>query len=96
MPKGYIVVSYRESPTDEKLNNYAPKALDAMTNAGAKFIARGMPVRTFEDGIMQRTVIAEFDSTEGAEAAFTSDAYKAAFALLGDVERDVRIVEGLE
>ena len=96
MPKGYIVVSYRESPTDENLNNYAPKALEAMTNAGAKFIARGMPVRTFEDGIMQRTVIAEFDSTDAAEAAFTSDAYKAAFALLGDVERDVRIIEGLE
>ena len=96
LPKGYIVVSYRESPKDEKLNNYAPKALKAMTNAGAKFIARGMPVRTFEDGIMQRTVIAEFDSTDAAEAAFTSDAYKAAFALLGDVERDVRIIEGLE
>ena len=96
MPKGYIVVSYRESPTDKKLNNYAPKALEAMTNAGAKFIARGMPARTFEDGIMQRTVIAEFHSTDAAEAAFTSDAYKAAFALLGDVERDVRIIEGLE
>lgn len=35
MPKGYIVVSYRESPKDEKLNNYAPKALKALTNAGA-------------------------------------------------------------
>ena len=95
-PKGYIVVSYRESPNDEKLSNYAPKALEAMKNAGAKFIARGMPVRTFEEGIMQRTVIAEFDSTEAAEAALTSDAYKAAFALLGDVERDVRVIEGLE
>ena len=96
MPKGYIVVSYRESPNDQKLSNYAPKALEAMKNAGASFIARGMPVRTFEEGIMQRTVIAEFDSTEAAEAAFTSDAYKAAFALLGDVERDVRVIEGLE
>ena len=96
MPKGYIVVSYRESPNDEKLSNYAPKALEAMKNAGASFIARGMPVRTFEEGIMQRTVIAEFDSTEAAEAALTSDAYKAAFALLGDVERDLRVIEGLE
>ena len=96
MPKGYMVVSYMESPEDEKLNNYAPKALEAMTNAGAKFIARGMPVRTFENGIMQRTVIAEFDSTEAAEAAFTSHTYKAAFALLGDIKRDVRVIEGLE
>jgi uncharacterized protein (DUF1330 family) len=87
MPKGYKVVSYRESPNDEKLRNYAPKALEAMKNAGTSFIARRMPVRTFEEGIMQRTVIAEFDSTEAAEAAF---------ALLGDVERDVRVIEGLE
>ena len=67
-----------------------------MTNAGAKFIARGMPVKTFENGIMQRTVIAEFDSTEAEEAAFTNHAYKAVFALLGDVKRDVRVIEGLE
>jgi uncharacterized protein (DUF1330 family) len=67
-----------------------------MKNAGAKFIARGMPVATFENGIEQRTVIAEFDSTDLARAAFTSDAYKAAFALLGDVERDVRVIEGLD
>jgi uncharacterized protein (DUF1330 family) len=55
-----------------------------------------MPVATFENGIEQRTVIAEFDSTDLARAAFTSDAYKAAFALLGDVERDVRVIEGLD
>ena len=67
-----------------------------MTNAGAKFIARGMPVATFENGIMQRTVIAEFETTEAAKAAFSSDTYKAAFQLLGDVERDVRIIEGFE
>ncbi len=96
MPKGYIVVSYREAPDDENLSKYAPKALDAMTNAGAKFIARGMPVATFENGIQQRTVIIEFVSTDAARAAITSDAYQSAFALLGDVERDVRVIEGLE
>ena len=96
MPKGYLVVSYLESPTDENLQKYAPRAVEAMTNAGAKFIARGMPVATFENGIMQRTVIAEFETTEAAKAAFSSDTYKAAFQLLGDVERDVRIVEGFE
>ena len=96
MQKGYLVVSYRESPNEINLNNYAPKALEALTNAGAQFIARGMPVRTFEDGIIQRAVIAEFDSTEAAETAFISDAHEAAFALLGDVERDVRVIEGLE
>ena len=55
-----------------------------------------MPVATFENGIMRRTLIAEFETTKTAKAAFTSDAYKAAFKLLGDVERDVRIIEGFE
>jgi len=96
MPKGYIVVSYREAPNEENLSNYAPKALEAMKNAGAKFIVRGMPVATFENGIEQRTVIVEFDSAELARAAITSDAYQAALALLGDIERDVRIIEGLD
>ena len=93
MPKEYITVFYRESPNDKKLINYGPKALGAMTNAGAKFIARGMPVRTFEDVILQRTVIVEFNSTEAPSAAFTSDAHKAAFTLLGDVKRNVSIIE---
>ena len=96
MPKGYIVVSYKDAPNDENLGNYAPKALEAMTNAGAKFIARGMPVATFENGVQQRTVIVECESTDAAQAAITSDAYQAAFTLLGNVERDVRVIEGLE
>ena len=41
MPKGYIVVSQRDAPNEERLGKYAPKALEAMTNTGAKFIARG-------------------------------------------------------
>jgi uncharacterized protein (DUF1330 family) len=95
-PKGYIVASYKDAPNDEKLSNYAPKALEAMTNSGAKFIARGMPVATFENGIRQRTVIVEFESTDATRAAITGDDYQAAFALLGNVERDVRVIEGLE
>ena len=96
MSKGYIVVSYMEAPNDENLNNYAPKAMEAMKNAGAKFIARGMPVATFESGMQQRTVVVEFDSTDAAFAAYTSDAYQTAFALLGDVKRDIRVIEGLD
>ena len=54
-----------------------------------------MPVRTVEDGIMQRTVIEEFDSTEAAETAVISDAHKVA-TLLGDVDRDLRVIEELK
>ena len=85
-----------KSPTDDSVQKYTPGALEATTDAGAKFIARGMPVATFEDGIMQRTLIAEFEKTEAAKAAFTSDANKAKFTLLADVERNVRIIEGFE
>ena len=67
-----------------------------MTNASAKLIAKGVPLATFENGIQQRTVIAEFESTDAARAAITSNAYQAAFALLGDVDRGVRVIEGLE
>ena len=95
MPKGYIIVSYREAADEAKLMDYAPKAFEAMTNASAKFIARGMPVQTFESGIYQRTVVVEFDSTEAAKIAFSSEEYQAAFSLLGDIERDVRVIEGL-
>ena len=51
-----------------------------------------MPVATYEDGIKQRTVIVEFENTDAARAAITSDTYKAEFALLGNVERDVRLI----
>ena len=55
-----------------------------------------MPVATLENGIMQRTVIAEFETAGAAKAAFSIYAHKAAFKLLGDVERDVRIIAGFE
>ena len=50
MPKGYLVVSYLDSPTDDNLQKYAPRALEAMTNAGAKFIARGCPLQLLKMG----------------------------------------------
>ena len=61
-----------ESPDDEKLQNYAPRLLEGMTKAGAKFIARGMPFATVGNGITQRIVIAEFYTAESAKAAFNN------------------------
>ena len=55
-----------------------------------------MPVATYEDGIKQRTVIVEFENTDAAPAAITSDNYQAAFAILGNVESDVRVIEEIE
>jgi uncharacterized protein (DUF1330 family) len=48
-------------------------------------------------GIAERTVLIEFDSFEQAVAAHESAAYQEALAALSDgVERDFRIVEGID
>ena len=35
MPKGYIMVSYLELPTNENLSKYTPKTMEAIKNARA-------------------------------------------------------------
>ena len=50
--------------------------------------------QALENGLMERSVVIEFDSVDAAIAAYESPEYQAAFALLGDVDRDVRIIEG--
>lgn len=42
----------------------------------------------------ERVTLIEFASLEQAISTRESNAYKAAFAKLGDVVRDVRIIEG--
>ena len=94
MKKAYILSVYRSSPEADNLAEYAPAASAAIQGAGGRFIARGTPVKTFENGLIERSVVIEFDSVEAAIAAYESAEYQAAFALLGDVDRDVRVIEG--
>ena len=70
-----------------------PCGTDRLARGRGRFIARGTPVKTFENGLVERSVVIEFDSVEAAIAAFESPEYRAAFALLGDVDRDVRVIE---
>ncbi|HSH39229.1 MAG TPA: DUF1330 domain-containing protein [Chthoniobacterales bacterium] len=43
------------------------------------------------------TVVIEFESTAAAAAAYESAAYQKALGILGNaVDRDIRIVEGIE
>ena len=95
MKKAYILSIYRSTPVSDKLAAYAPAALAAIEGAGGRFIVRGTPVKTFENGLVERSIVIEFDSVEAAMTAYESSEYQAAFALLGDVDRDVRIVEGV-
>lgn len=95
MPKAYWISAYREVRNPEALAAYAQLAGPALTAAGGRFVVRGMPAAVKEGGLMQRTVVVEFDSLQAALAAYDSPGYKTALAALGDAaERDIRIVEG--
>jgi uncharacterized protein (DUF1330 family) len=94
MAKAYWVATYRSIKNPDALAAYAKLAGPALQEAGGRFVARGMPTKAFELGVMERVVIIEFDSAEAAVTAYNSPAYAAAHKLLeGAVERDIRIVE---
>lgn len=96
MPKAYWVSAYRSVTNTDKLAAYAKLAGPAITAAGGRFLARGEPAKVYEAGLMQRTVLIEFDSVAQAVAAHDSPGYKAALDALGDgAEREIRIVEGV-
>ena len=96
MPKAYWIATYRSVKNATALADYAKLAGPAIVAAGGRVLARGMPAKTYEAGLDQRTVLIEFDSVAAANAAYDSPAYQAAKKVLGDdaVERDIRIVEG--
>ena len=96
MPKAYWVSAYRAIHDTDKLAAYAKLAGPALTAGGGRFLARGVPAKVFEKGLMQRTVLIEFDSVAQAVAAHDSPAYQAALAALGNgAEREIRIIEGV-
>ena len=95
MPKAYIVSCYLDSPDEDRLAEYAGPAKAAFDALGGRFIVRATPSHIFEAGRRQRTIVIEFDSLAQAKAAYESDEYQQARAILGNVRRDVRIVEGV-
>ena len=95
--KAYWISIYNEVFDEEKLAAYAELAGPALTAAGGRILARGMPSALHELGQMQRTVLIEFDSVEAANAAYESEGYaKALAALDGAVAREVRIIESAD
>ncbi|MBN3846401.1 DUF1330 domain-containing protein [Paraburkholderia sp. Ac-20342] len=97
MSKGYWVSSYRKTNDPQKLAAYAQLAPAAVAAAGGKFLVRGAADEAREQGLTERTVVIEFPTYEQAVAAYDSEAYKKALAALGDgVERDLRIVRGVD
>ena len=97
MPKAYWISAYRSIRDSDALAAYSKLALPALQNAGGRFLARGAPAKVYEQGISERTVLIEFASVAAAMAAHDSPAYQEALRALGNaVERDLRIVEGVE
>ena len=96
MSKTYWVSTYRAVKNADKVAAYAVLAGPALTAAGGRFLARGMPSMAYELGSKERTVLIEFDSVAQATAAHDSPAYRAALDALGDgADRDIRIIEGV-
>ena len=92
MAKGYWVSCYQSIDQPDKLGLPEPAILAAC----GRFLVRGTAAKAYEQGLVQRTVIVEFDSLAAANAAHDGPGYQEALRVLGDgVERDFRIVEGV-
>ena len=97
MPKAYWVTTYRSIKNPDGVAAYAKLAGPAIREAGGRFIVRGMPAHTFEQGLKERTVVIEFESLDKAMAAHDTPGYREALNALGNAcERDMRVVEGAE
>lgn len=97
MPKAYWMSTYLEVHDEKKLAAYAEIAGPAVKAAGGRFLSRGVAIKAFEAGKLQRSTLVEFDLLEAALAAHETPEYKKALAALdGGVTRDLRVVEGIE
>jgi uncharacterized protein (DUF1330 family) len=97
MAKAYWMSVYRSIRDEKALAEYIKLAGPALQAAGGRFLARGLPARFYEGGANQRTVLIEFESVAKAIAAHDSPAYQQALRALGNgVDRDTRIIEGID
>ena len=97
MKKGYWVVAYRTVGDETMMSSYVALAGVALRPFGARLLVPpGSAVTAHEAGLKQMTVVVEFDSYEAALAAYETEDYKKALAVLGpEVQRDFRIAEGM-
>ena len=96
MGKVLQVVIYKSVSDEKKLDAYAMLARPAMEAAGAKFLARGLPIAVREAGEKTRTVVIEWESLEAATAAYNSDGYQEALvALDNSAVREFRYLEAV-
>lgn len=93
--KGYWVCIYEKIDSDEKLKEYAIKAMPALKKYSGKILARGGKSRTNEGIKSPRTVVIEFPNYEAAIKCYDSKEYQKAHDILNGVAiRHHQIVEG--
>jgi uncharacterized protein (DUF1330 family) len=68
--KGYWVGCYRRVIDAKALESYSSLAGPAIEAAGGRFLSRGIDAEAHEAGMVERTVIVEFDSLKKAKAAY--------------------------
>ncbi|MFJ7296746.1 DUF1330 domain-containing protein [Streptomyces collinus] len=98
MAKGYWVSVYPTISDPERLTSYNELAGPAVQARGGRVLSLlGGRVVAHEAGTTERVVLIEFDSFEQAVAAYESEAYQKALVALPDgVERDFRIIDGID
>jgi len=96
MKKGYWVVAYRSTSDASAVKAYGALAVPAVQSFGGRFLTMSASqMQVHEAGLLQPTVLVEFDSYDIARSAHASEAYQKALQALGSgTERDFRIVEG--
>ena len=97
MPKAYWVVTYRSVKNPAAWEAYAKIAIPALEASGGRFLVKANPAKSYELGLNERVVMVEFDSLAQALAAHDTPDYQKALKVLGtgNVERDMRVVEGM-
>jgi len=95
MSKAYWITCYHKISDPQKMAAYAKLAGPAIESGGGRFLARATAAKAYDDGLLERTVLIEFDSVEQAVAVHESAEYQKALAALSDgAVRDLRIVPG--
>jgi uncharacterized protein (DUF1330 family) len=96
MAKAYWISFYSSISNPDAIVEYGKLAGPAIQAGGGRVLARGLPTKAYEAGLMQRTVLIEFDSVQQAIATHDSAEYQLAVRKLeGAVVRELRIIEAL-
>ena len=94
--KGYVVCVYKNITNEEKLKEYAVKAIAAVEKFKGKFLVRGGRSTANEGEKSPRTVVIEFSSYDEANVFYQSNEYQEAHSVLrGYAQRQHQTIEGI-